>query len=1039
MLTLRGTLWYFSFMAMDKNAVIKEAQKLAAKGQYDKAIAEWKKLIKESPNDANIFNTIGDLSLKKNAKADAVDAYKKAADLLAADGFTSKAIALYKKVLNIDPRKVEVRLALGDLNADKGLTGNALESYKLAADHYIQKSEMAKALGIYQKMADLNPSNIPFRIKLADMYAKEGLRKEAAKTYLEAADIHMSNDAFQEARQLFEKVLSIDPGNKDVYYKAGIVYYKEGKFAEACKAFKPASEAEPSNKELVDLYVDSLSKTGRDNDAEELLKKLLSRDGARLDLREKLFKFYLVKKEYDKALAEAVAIADVQAENREFDAAVEILKSFVNENPKHISGRRKLSDLYVRLRKESEAAQELLAVADLYQEQGDRSGAKDALTRTLEMIPDMPEAKQRLERLDASGVAPTTEPVPVGEPSIVPPGGEPTVFAAAGPALGAAQAASAEPPAIEEDPAIAEAFTEVEVLVKYGLAGKAIEQLESLAFKFPASAQVRMKLRDLYREQGNAQKAVEHAVALSDIYLQRGMEEQSRSVLSAALETAPGNAEILSRLGEAAASQARESAEAPATAAEETPFGELTLPPETGEMTAEPAVHEEIPAFDWQPPVEEMAPSGTAPELPSFETVDWTPPAEETTPETGVRAPEEATHEEPPAAAADTGEIWAEAEFYYQQGLFEEARKYYERIIELAPRDSRALGRMAEISREKEDLQEFEKLTEAVEGLGTLVPAESTEGEAPTSISDEEAVRSLMREIEELKQRQKSKAGSPLKKEKAAPKEVIPPQMAESQPAGAGLELMPSRRATEEDFFDLGEELRAEGETAVFRKEDKGKSEDFFDLAAELREELGSVAASSEGTRKDEQEQSLDDIFQEFKKGVEEQAGREDVDTHYNLGIAYKEMGLLDDAIHEFTMTPEGEFRFVGSRYMLGLCFMEKGDYHRAIVEIQNALNYSESLGGDALERLGMRYDLGLAHQGAGNLNDAIFAFQRVSDEDPGYRDVAAKLKELNQGDFISIEQLKEDIEKEISAKFFEEGERIEREEKTRKSEKVRN
>ena len=59
-------------MAIDRNAVIKEAQKFAVKGQFDKALAEWKKFIKESPNDANAFNTIGDLCLKKNAKAEAV-------------------------------------------------------------------------------------------------------------------------------------------------------------------------------------------------------------------------------------------------------------------------------------------------------------------------------------------------------------------------------------------------------------------------------------------------------------------------------------------------------------------------------------------------------------------------------------------------------------------------------------------------------------------------------------------------------------------------------------------------------------------------------------------------------------------------------------------------------------------------------------------------------------------------------------------------------------------------------------------------------
>ena len=150
----------FLAMAIDKNTVIKEAQKFVAKGQFDKAIAEWKKLLRESPSDPNIYNTIGDLCLKRDAKADAVEAYRRAADILATDGFTSKAIALYKKVLNIDPKKIEVYLALGDLNAEKGLISAALENYKIVTDHYTKQNEMALALGIYQKMADLNPSNI---------------------------------------------------------------------------------------------------------------------------------------------------------------------------------------------------------------------------------------------------------------------------------------------------------------------------------------------------------------------------------------------------------------------------------------------------------------------------------------------------------------------------------------------------------------------------------------------------------------------------------------------------------------------------------------------------------------------------------------------------------------------------------------------------------------------------------------------------------------------------------------------------------------
>src|SRR3990170_2568588 len=998
-------------MAIDKNAVIKEAQKFTAKGQYAKAITEWKKLVRESPNDANIFNTIGDLCLKKDSKDEAVDAYKKAADILAADGFSSKAIALHKKILNIDPKKIEVHLALADLNAEKGLTGNALESYKFAADYYTQKNEMVKALDIYQKMADLNPSNVGFRLKLAELYIKEGLKKEAAKAYLEAANVHLSKEAFQDARQIFEKVLTLDPNNKEVYHKAGIVYFKEGKFVEACKAFKPAFEADPANQELIDLYLEALSKADRAAEAEEVLKKLLSQDAARMDLREKLYHLYRSKKEYDKALTEAVAIADAKVENREYDGAVEILKGFVSENPANIAGRRKLSEIYGNIRREEDAARELFQIADLLTAGGDRDGARETLVRAAEIAPDMAEARQRLETLEAAPVAPPLEEQAPVEQVVTP-------FEAVTPAPTMAQ------PVAEEDPAIAEAFTEIDVLIKYGLAGKAVEQLEGLTGKFPESLQVRARLRDLYREQGNTKKAVEYALLLADLYSQRGMSGQAEAALRDALEIEPNNSAVMARLGISPAPEAQ-------------PF-----PPPLTEEAAFPG-----PAFGEQPPAsaeEFAAHTGEGP------AIEWQPPAPEITEEAFAETPADIREDlivqiskqapapkEPLAQEIDISEVWAEAEFFYQQGLFDEARKHYEKILDVAPTDKRALGRIAEISREKEEVQEFSKLAEAVEGLEDFVPSGAPEQEAPLSASDEEAVRTLMEEIKQLN-KQKQKAPSPPKKEAAPPsrKKAEPKKEEpfEFEPA-AGKKAEQKEKRREEDFFDLGAELRSAGAPVPSKREES--SDEFFDLAAELRDELGS-AALPEKQADSSGEQSLDDIFEEFKKGVEEQAGREDSDTHYNLGIAYKEMGLLEEAVAEFKLTHEGEPKFVESRYMLGLCFMEQGDYYKAIAEIGNALNYSESLSADGGDRTSMHYDLALAYQGAGNMNEAMSEFQKVSNLDPGYLDTAAKLKEMGKGEFISLDQLKEDIEKEISAKFFEEGERIEREEKIRKNEKMK-
>jgi tetratricopeptide (TPR) repeat protein len=441
-------------------------------------------------------------------------------------------------------------------------------------------------------------------------------------------------------------------------------------------------------------------------------------------------------------------------------------------------------------------------------------------------------------------------------------------------------------------------------------------------------------------------------------------------------------------------------------------------------------------AFDMQPSAAEAAP----------DIEDITPPAEEApapppiTEEAEEVPPAPAVQE--PAAESDVSEIWAEAEFYFQQGLFNEAKKHYARIIELNPGESMAIDRLAEISREEEDTLEFTKLADAVERLEGAPPSEDrAREEMPLSETDEEAVRSLMKEITRLKQPPKKLSPPPPGEEEvialpprmaAPPEPPSPPQPPQKVFDAAG----PATTAgAEEDYFDLGAELAAESAASAPVQQEK-QSGDFFDLASELRDELSLEAPAPRAAPSGEQ--SLDDIFEEFKRGVENQSVKEDADTHYNLGVAYREMGLLDDAIAEFTMTTDNEPKFVQSRYMLGLCFMEKGEYQNAIGEIQNALDNSATAGEGAHNLINMHYDLGFAYQGAGNIAGALREFQKVQSIDPNYRDVAIKIKEFRQGDYISLDQLKDDIGKEISAKFLEEGERIEREEKTRKNEKVR-
>ena len=98
--------------------------------------------------------------------------------------------------------------------------------------------------------------------------------------------------------------------------------------------------------------------------------------------------------------------------------------------------------------------------------------------------------------------------------------------------------------------------------------------------------------------------------------------------------------------------------------------------------------------------------------------------------EQAASAPAEELAAHGPAAEIDIDEIWAETEFYFQQGLFDEAKKHYTRILALTPGDQRADDRLSEISREENETREFAKLTDAVEGLEGYVPAGSSRGSA---------------------------------------------------------------------------------------------------------------------------------------------------------------------------------------------------------------------------------------------------------------------------------------------------------------------
>jgi tetratricopeptide (TPR) repeat protein len=136
--------------------------------------------------------------------------------------------------------------------------------------------------------------------------------------------------------------------------------------------------------------------------------------------------------------------------------------------------------------------------------------------------------------------------------------------------------------------------------------------------------------------------------------------------------------------------------------------------------------------------------------------------------------------------------------------------------------------------------------------------------------------------------------------------------------------------------------------------------------------------------------------FEMTRKGViEKGVTAEDFETHYDLGIAYKEMGLLDDAINEFRIVMKDPVREVQCHLMIGLCFLEKGMQTDAIGQFKKGL-YVEGI--TEREALSMYFELGQAYERLNDPREALYYYEKVLKRDPHFRDVQSRIGAVRGG-----------------------------------------
>jgi tetratricopeptide (TPR) repeat protein len=177
--------------------------------------------------------------------------------------------------------------------------------------------------------------------------------------------------------------------------------------------------------------------------------------------------------------------------------------------------------------------------------------------------------------------------------------------------------------------------------------------------------------------------------------------------------------------------------------------------------------------------------------------------------------------------------------------------------------------------------------------------------------------------------------------------------------------------AASDDFVNLGDWLRGD----------------------ETRKSTRMVVPEQEPTG--DEEADFQDMLRKFKQGIAENVDDEDHQSHYDLGVAYKEMGLVDEAIAEFQKALRAPSNRVPTYEALGSCFIEKEQYGMAATILARALD-EKGVTDDNL--VGVLYLLGRCAEARGQQDAALEYYQRVFVVDIQFRDIGERMAAVEGG-----------------------------------------
>jgi tetratricopeptide (TPR) repeat protein len=928
---------------------VRQEAATAEKAQrFDRAIDLLKQIVQENQRDWNTINKIGDLYIKLSNPKAANEQYVKVARYYGEDGFYLKAIAVWKKVLKNDPSMLEGNVTLGDLQAKQGLVADAKQTFNVVVDEYIKRNKKHEAGEVLRRLAELDPSDMKVRIRLAEYYAWEGNPDKAAAEYVAISDELVKKGHLAEALQLLDKALRSGPRGPRLLATAARIHLAQKDFARAIEYLEEARRAAPADREVSLRLAEACLGSKRPNDARRVLEGLLERDPSDVEARQQLGQVCLAEGRFDDAYDQLQPAVEKLIERRQIDRAAALLQQVVQRNPSHIRSLARLVELYRQSRNETLVAQTYSSMVEAYLAQDGLESAASILEMLVQLEPLNEQHRSKLRWLreqqgePAGGFDRDRErsrapmPAPAAPPPRPP---RPAGLELSGPL------------SADDQEFIGEHLAEGRVFRKYGLADKARDQFEAVLGRFPDNLEALQELVDLHREKGEDASASQRLRVMAEVHRLKGDADRAERLQADAEALVP-----------------------PVVA-------EASAPPLVSRATATPTPVPVAPDDSVEITVEEPAPEEPAHEeegfLPEFGEIEPVSAAAE--PHAGLDASDLA-----PEGGGEIGGHFIDEE---------DAPAADFDLEEPAPTPVVTTGLVAQgapsgaLSADvPPDLRRALDEVESYVSMGFVEDAKGVLGEVgPRFVSHPALVQRL------------AELGLEVEPASAGPSTggfvlvEAPEAEAAEEPLQLGADFL--------EFTPTAASPALEEAVAGPLPRPAPAGGDGFDLASELGDLFGAQpAVASEapaGTGTDLGDASLSDIFREFQKGVDKQLGKEDYETRYNLGIAYKEMGLVDEAIAEFQLAAKDEGRLLECASMLGICFIEKGMPKLAVKWFEKGLG---APGRNEEEYQGLRYDLASALEQAGEADRALALFTELYGLDASFRDVAEKVRQLGAG-----------------------------------------